>query len=194
MFNGIIYSNGIVSNIIKYKNSFEIFLKTNIKFTKSEIGSSVSCNGACLTITSIKNKFISFYLSRETLNKTNFNIAPIGSLINLEKSLAYGTKISGHYIQGHIDTTGVVSEIFIQDKTWLIKFIVPLKFKKYLIEKGSISINGVSLTISKVFKNKFEISIIPHTLKLTNLSKLKKKNIVNIEFDMFSKYILKLKN
>ena len=135
---------------------------------------------------------ISFYLSKETLNKTNFKFIKIGNIINIEKSLSYGNKISGHYVQGHVDTNGIVSNIKILDKTWIIKFILKKNFQKYLIEKGSIAINGVSLTISKVKKNIFEINIIPHTLKLTNLVKLKKNDKVNIEFDIFSKYFFNL--
>ena len=192
MFNGIIYNFGSVEKIIKKKNSSEIILKTNLIFKKSELGSSLNCNGTCLTITKINKNLISFYLSKETLNKTNFKFIKIGNIINIEKSLSYGNKISGHYVQGHVDTNGIVSNIKILDKTWIIKFILKKNFQKYLIEKGSIAINGVSLTISKVKKNIFEINIIPHTLKLTNLVKLKKNDKVNIEFDIFSKYFFNL--
>ena len=105
----------------------------------------------------------------------------------------FGTKISGHYVQGHIDTVAKLKKILILDKSWIVFFEINRLFGKYLIEKGSIAINGVSLTISKVKKNQFEINIIPHTLKLTNLTKLKKNNYVNIEFDIFSKYLINLK-
>jgi riboflavin synthase len=192
MFNGIIYNFGSVEKILTKKNSSEIILKTNLIFKKSELGSSLNCNGTCLTITKINKNLISFYLSKETLNKTNFKFIKIGNIINIEKSLSYGNKISGHYVQGHVDTNGSVSNIKILDKTWIIKFILKKNFQKYLIEKGSIAINGVSLTISKVKKNIFEINIIPHTLKLTNLVKLKKNDKVNIEFDIFSKYFFNL--
>ena len=97
-------------------------------------------------------------------------------------------------MQGHVDTTGFVSNLIIIDKSWVITFTISKIYKKFLIVKGSISINGVSLTIAAIKKNTFQISIIPHTLKLTNLIKLKKNNLVNIEFDIFSKYLLNLKN
>mgnify|MGYP001394325860 FL=1 len=193
MFNGIIYNNASVEKISKNKNSSEITLKTNLLFKKSEIGNSLSCNGTCLTITKINKNLISFYLSKETLDKTNFQFIKYGNIINIEKSLTYGNKISGHYVQGHTDTTGRVANITIQNKTWIVTFEIKKHFQKYLVEKGSIAINGVSLTISKIKKNKFEINIIPHTLKLTNLIKLKKNYNVNIEFDIFSKYLLNLK-
>ena len=194
MFNGIIYKKGTVVKIEKNRYSHLVSIKTNLKFKKSELGTSLCCNGACLTITKIQKQIISFYLSIETLNKTNFRFLKIGENINLEKSISYGSKISGHYIQGHVDTTAIIKNITIKDKTWIIKFFIPKKYNKYLIEKGSIGINGVSLTISKVFSNMFEINIIPHTLKLTNLINLKKKDLVNVEIDIFSKYLLKLKN
>ena len=194
MFNGIIYNTGSVSKIIRGKNYSEIILKTRLRFKQFEVGSSLSCNGTCLTITKIQKNHISFYLSNETLKKTTFGSSKIGNIINLEKSLNYGTKISGHYVQGHVDTTGFVTDILILDKSWIVTFKVSKIYKKFLIVKGSISINGVSLTISEIKKNKIQVNIIPHTLKLSNLIKLKKKDVVNIEFDIFGKYLLKLKN
>ena len=194
MFNGIIHNSGIVEKISQRKKSAEIILKTNLIFNKSEIGSSLCCNGTCLTITRINKNLISFYLSKETLDKTNFKFLKIGNTVNIEKSLAYGNKISGHYVQGHIDTTGRVMNINILNKTWIVTFKVKKFFQRNLIEKGSIAINGVSLTISKIKKNRFELNIIPHTLKLTNLINLKKNYNVNIEFDIFNKYLLNLKS
>jgi riboflavin synthase len=193
MFNGIIYNNGIVKKILNNKNSSEITLKTNLFFKKSDLGSSLCCNGTCLTIAKLKKNVISFYLSKETLDKTNFRTIKIGNTVNIEKSLAYGSKISGHYVQGHVDTKAKVININILDKTWVVTFEIKNNFNKYLIEKGSIAINGVSLTVSKIKKNKLEINIIPHTLRLTNLIKLKKNDQVNIEFDIFSKYLINLK-
>jgi len=193
MFNGIIYNCATVEKISTKKNSMEIVLNTNLTFRKSDLGASLCCNGVCLTITKINKNLVSFYLSKETLNKTNFKLIKVGNVVNIEKSLNYGNKISGHYVQGHADTTGKVTNINISNKTWIVVFEIQKNFQKYLIEKGSIAINGVSLTISRVKKNGFEINIIPHTLELTNLIKLKKKDKVNIEFDIFSKYLLKLK-
>ena len=192
MFNGIIYNTGIVEKVLKAKNSIEIVLKTKLLFKKNEIGSSICCNGVCLTLTKIKNNLTSFYLSKETLKKSNFRFIKKDNIINIEKSLSHGSKISGHYVQGHVDTTAVIQKIFIKDKTWVVNFRINKSFSKYLIEKGSIAINGASLTISKTTQNKFEVNIIPHTLKLTNLKELKEKGLVNIEFDIFSKYLINL--
>ena len=193
MFNGIIYKTGLILEITKGKNFSEMIIKTNLKFKKSEIGSSLFCNGTCLTVTKVNNAHVSVYLSNETLRRSNFRSAKIGDLINIEKSLNYGNKISGHYVQGHVDTTSIVTKITVIDKTWIITFKISKIYKKYLITKGSISINGVSLTISAIKNNTFQINIIPHTLKLTNLLKLKKNYLVNVEFDIFGKYLLNLK-
>tara|TARA_B100001564_G_scaffold229326_1_gene193500 strand:- start:133 stop:732 length:600 start_codon:yes stop_codon:yes gene_type:complete len=199
MFNGIVYNQGIIKKIKKssryVSGSLVLEIASNIKFKKTDIGESVSCDGVCLTLIRINKKTFSFYLSKETIKRSNFKYAKIGKIINIEKSILHGQKISGHYVQGHVDTTAKVKSINIIDKSWLIKLgLENKKLYKYLIEKASISINGVSLTISKVSKKYFEINVIPHTLKLTNLRKLKPKNIVNIELDIFSKYILKLSN
>ncbi len=192
MFNGIIYNQGKITEISKSKNSIVIGIFTNLKVSKNEIGSSISCDGTCLTLTKIKRQKLFFFLSQETLNKTNFKNYKIGDQINLEKSLKHGQNISGHYLFGHIDCTGTIKNINIKDKTWFINIKTSSNFKKYLIEKGSIGINGVSLTISKLNKDGFQIVIIPHTLKLTNLNNLKKLNRVNIEFDILAKYLHKI--
>ena len=199
MFNGIVYNQGIIKKIKRssryVSGSLVLEIASNIKFKKTDIGESVSCDGVCLTLIRINKKTFSFYLSKETIKRSNFKYAKIGKIINIEKSILHGQKISGHYVQGHVDTTAKVKSINIIDKSWLIKLgLEDKKLYKYLIEKASISINGVSLTISKVSKKYFEINVIPHTLKLTNLRKLKPKNIVNIELDIFSKYVLKLSN
>ena len=141
----------------------------------------------------IRKKYFFFYLSKETLRRSNFKKAKIGKYINIEKSLLHGQKISGHYVQGHVDSTAKIKNIILADKSWAIKLeLEDKKLYKYLIEKASIAINGVSLTLSKVAKGYFEINVIPHTLKLTNLRNLKTKDIVNVELDIFGKYILKL--
>ena len=189
MFNGIIKNIGFVKRILLKKNNCDIEIVTKMKFAKKEIGSSISCSGTCLTLESFKKDTIKFYISKETINKTNFKYLKNGSMINLEKSMKYGDRISGHFVQGHIDTTAHVKNIEIVGKSWLVTFDLQKMFKKFLISKGSIAINGVSLTISKITKIGFQISVIPKTLELTNLFLIKKKDVVNIEFDVMGKYI-----
>ena len=199
MFHGIVYNQGTIKNIRKgsryVSGSLVIEITSNIRFKKTDIGESVCCDGVCLTLIRIKKRSFLFYLSKETLKRSNFKFAKIGKKINIEKSILHGQKVSGHYVQGHVDTRAKVKSINIIDKSWTVRLqLENIKLFKYLIEKASISINGISLTISKVSKNFFEISVIPHTLKLTNLKDLKKNDLVNVELDIFSKYILKLSN
>ena len=189
MFSGIIKHTGKISKININNSNCIIEILSKIKFSKSELGSSISCSGACLTLEKHKGNLSKFYLSKETLDRTNFKSSNKGDLINLEKSLKYGDRISGHFAQGHVDTTSTIKKIDFVGKSWFINFKLPKKYKKYLIQKGSITINGVSLTISKIIKDGFQIVIIPQTLKFTNLMCLKEKDVVNVEFDVLGKYI-----
>ncbi len=191
MFNGIIYNTGKIFKIVKRKKGINLFVKSLIKVTKKDIGISISCDGVCLTLISYKNNIIEFYLSNETLNKSKFKKINKYDEVNLELPLKFGKSISGHICQGHVDTVGKVSKISKVDRSYIFEFNIAKKYIKHLVEKASICINGVSLTISKIKKNSFEIWVIPHTIKITNLSKLNKKDLVNIEIDILSKYVNK---
>ena len=189
MFNGIIYNQGVVTKIIKRPKGLNVFIKSNFKLSSKNIGLSVACDGVCLTLISYKSKVMEFYLSKETIKRSKFKFLKIKDVINLELPLKYGTKISGHICQGHVDTVGKVGGIKKIDKSYLFNFIITPKQKKQLIEKASICINGISLTISKITKKGFQIWIIPHTYNETNLIDLKKNSLVNIEIDILSKYV-----
>ena len=189
MFNGIIYNQGKVKKILDTKKGKSIFIYSKILSNKKKIGISVSCDGVCLTLVSIKNNILEFYLLHETIRRSKFKFLKIGDSINLELPLKYGQDISGHICQGHVDTTSKVINISKKGASKILEFQVDKKYNKILIEKASILINGVSLTISKITKKGFQIWIIPHTLKLTNLSNIKINSVVNIEFDILSKYV-----
>jgi len=189
MFNGIILNQGIVKKITKRSEGINIFIKSSLKIGKTSIGMSISCDGVCLTLIGLNNKLLEFYLSKETLEKSRFKFVRVNDFINLEFPLKFGQKISGHICQGHVDCTGKISSIKKVDKSYLFEFIINKKQSIDLVEKASILINGISLTISKKTKKGFQIWVIPHTFKLTNLSKLKKNDLVNIEIDILSKYI-----
>ena len=191
MFNGIIFNSGKVKKIKKRSKGINLFLETSLKLKKKDLGMSIACDGVCLTLISFKKKISEFYLSNETLSKSKFKSVKLGDIINLELPLKYGQDVSGHICQGHVDTIGILKSLKIEDKSKVFKFVISLKFKKYLVEKASILINGVSLTISNIKKNSFEIWVIPHTLKLTNLKLLKIDDLVNIEIDILSKYVKK---
>ena len=194
MFNGIIFNQGTVKKILKRKKGINLFLKSNIKLNNHNLGISVSCDGACLTLISIKNKLIEFYLSYETIKSSKFKNSKIGDKINLELPVKYGQKISGHICQGHVDTVAVFNKKTKVDESYIYDFKINHNFKKLFVEKASILVNGVSLTISKITRKGFQIWIIPHTLKLTNLNNLNKGDLVNIEVDIFSKYVKKYFN
>ena len=189
MFNGIIYNQGIVKKILISKKGISIFIYSKIPVNKKRIGISISCDGVCLTLVSIRKKILEFYLLHETVNRSRFKYLKIGDKINLELPLKYGQDISGHICQGHVDTTSKIINIYKKGASRILEFSVNKKYKKILIEKASILINGISLTISKITKKGFEVWIIPHTLKLTNLSNIKINSIVNVEFDILSKYV-----
>ena len=189
MFNGIIYNQGVVKKIVKRNKGSNIFINSNLKLTKKDIGVSVASDGVCLTLITIKKKVMEFYLSDETIQRSRFKFLKINDKINLELPLKYGQKLSGHICQGHVDTVGKILNIKIIDKSFLFDFEIIKKERKNLIEKASICINGISLTISKVTQKGFQIWVIPHTFKHTNLSSLKKNSLVNIEIDILSKYV-----
>lgn len=196
MFTGIIKNIGTVKTLTKKNNGYFLSVISNLNFTKKDIGTSISCSGVCLTLTKIKknNKKneLFFYLSKHTVLTSAFKYLKSGDIINLEKSMKYGDEFAGHFVQGHVDTTIKVLNINTDNsKSWTIFFNIPQKFRKFLIEKGSIAINGISLTIAKIFANKFKVVIIPHTLQNTNLLKLEKNNYVNVEIDLIAKTLLK---
>jgi len=192
MFNGIIFYTGKIKFIEKGKKNILIGIKSKLKVKKKDIGSSISCDGVCLTLSKIKSDLIFFYVSSETLKRSNFKNLRVGKIVNLEKSLVFGQKISGNFAQGHVDTTAQVKDISFIDKSWSMRLqLQKKKLNKFLEEKASITINGVSLTISKVSRNYFDLNIIPHTLQLTNLKNLKINDLVNVELDIFGKYIYK---
>ena len=189
MFNGIIFNKGLITKISKRSKGINIFVKSDLKLSTKDIGVSVACDGVCLTLITIKKRIMEFYLSNETVRRSKFKFLKIKDLINLELPLKYGQKISGHICQGHVDTTGKTLNVKKVDKSYIFDFEISSKERKNIIEKASICINGISLTISKKTKKGFQIWVIPHTYKLTNLSKVKKGSLVNIEIDILSKYV-----
>ena len=189
MFNGIIFNKGLIKKISKRSKGINIFVKSDLNLNSKDIGVSIACDGVCLTLIKIQNKIMEFYLSNETVKRSKFKYLKINDVINLELPLKYGQKISGHICQGHIDTTGKTLSVKKVDKSYIFDFELNSKDRKNIIEKASICINGISLTISRKTKRGFQIWVIPHTYKLTNLSNIKKGSLVNIEIDILSKYV-----
>ena len=192
MFSGIIQGTGKIDKV----ESNNTIIKTNVDLSDCKIGSSISCNGVCLTANSVKkfndNNFIfSVNISEETKNRSTFNYQDLSQTINIEKSLKVGDEISGHFVYGHVDCVTQISKIQKLDLSWEFEFKKNDNMQKYIVEKGSISINGISLTIANNSADSFSISIIPHTYNNTNLYLAKVNDLVNIEFDALSRYVLK---
>ena len=189
MFNGLIKNTGRINKIYQRDGGSILQIYSKMKFSKNEVGSSISCSGTCLTLEKFNKHLVTFFLSKETLKKTIFKNLKKGDIINLEKSLKYGQRLSGHFVQGHVDTTSTIKKISFHGKSCLINLKLVSKYKKYIVQKGSITINGVSLTVAKILKNGFQISVIPKTLKLTNLIHIKEGDLVNVELDILGKYV-----
>ena len=193
MFTGIIYDTGKVKNKILRNGFLEITIHLNKEIKNASKGMSIAVNGACLTAKKIVNLFeFSADLSEETMNRTTFKEIKIGDKVNIELPVTTSDFFSGHLVSGHIDTVGKVYDIINKNNNTVIKFQFPEEFKNYIIEKGSIAIDGVSLTAYNVKDDKFDVSIIPETLKNTIISEYKKNRKVNLEFDLIGKYVNKI--
>ncbi len=190
MFTGIIEKIGTIKSIEENNNSSIINIE--IRDSRYSLGDSICVNGVCLTIENITEQTYTFSVSPETNKLTNLKNLKKNSSVNIESSLTINKLISGHIVQGHIDTTSEIIEIQQKDNSWFIKFSIDLEYAKYLIKKGSVSIDGVSLTVNDVTKNQFNVMIIPHTYQNTIFKSYKKGSIVNVEIDILAKYIEKL--
>ena len=196
MFTGIIQSTAKLNKIINKNNNYTYVLESSLKLNKKDIGTSISIDGVCLTLIkfkkiSNKKNYIFFNISPETLKISSLKKKKISTILNLEKSLKFGDEIAGHFLQGHVDDTGKVLFVKKNKNSWIFWIAIKAKFKKYLINKGSIAINGVSLTINEIKKNRIRIDIIPHTFNKTNFKFLKKNMIVNLEYDLLMKFLKK---
>lgn len=188
MFTGIIKCLGKIIDIKNNGSNKTFWIESGIS-TELKVDESVTHDGVCLTIEEIKDNTHRVTAIKETLTKTNLDDWKIGYLINLERSLQMNGRIDGHIVQGHVDTTAVCIEKKILEGSTEFTFEFKKRFTKLIIEKGSICVNGISLTAFKVRKKKFTIAIIPYTLEHTNLSLIKEGSKVNIEFDMLGKYV-----
>ena len=192
MFSGIIEDKGQIFKI-KRNGDKKIFISTKINYKNLKIGSSVCCNGVCLTVVKRgrkkKNNWFAITTSKETLAKSNLDSLKEGSKINLETSIKAGEEISGHLVFGHIDKTiNVISKRFV-GSSLLLKLDLPSKLRSFITTKGSVTVNGVSLTINNVTENFFEVNIIPHTLKTTTFDKVRIDDYLNVEVDMIARYV-----
>ena len=191
MFTGIIECLGKVVEIKKDKNNIHFFI--DAPFTHElKVDQSIAHNGVCLTVTEIKNSIYSVTAIQETLNKTNLGNVKVGDIINLERCMLMNGRLDGHIVQGHVDQTGICKSIEEQSGSWFYTFEYDASTKNITVEKGSITINGVSLTVVGSHDTSFSVAIIPYTYQHTNFHQLKKGDTVNLEFDIIGKYVARL--
>lgn len=191
MFTGIIEDIGEVINLEKEGNNLNISIKSKIT-QELKIDQSVSHNGVCLTVVTIHNPVYTVTAIKETLDKSNIGSVQIGDFVNLERAMKLGDRLDGHLVQGHVDQTAVCKEIKEASGSWYFTFKYNPKVGNITIEKGSITVNGVSLTVVNSKKDSFSVAIIPYTYENTNFKKINVGSIVNLEFDLVGKYLKKL--
>ena len=188
MFTGIIEQKGIISDIIINGTNRSFQIESPLS-DELKVDQSISHDGVCLTVEKVANNTHTVTAIEETLKKTNLNTWKIGTVVNLERCLQFNGRIDGHIVQGHVDTTASCINVTVRDGSWEYSFQVDEKFASLIIEKGSITINGTSLTCFNIKENEFTVAIIPYTYHHTNISYIQVGTVVNIEFDMIGKYV-----
>jgi len=191
MFTGIIENTGEVMAIVKDKSNLHITIKSDIA-SELKIDQSVAHNGVCLTVVNRNTSSYTVTAIDETISKSNFKSLKITDKINLERAMKLGDRLDGHIVQGHVDQIGICKAIKNEDGSWVFTFEYDASTDNITIEKGSISVNGVSLTVINSKNNQFSVAIIPYTFENTNFGKLKINDTVNLEFDVIGKYVAKI--
>lgn len=194
MFTGIIEEIGVVNNIARGSRSCRINISCMRVIEDVAIGDSIAVNGVCLTVAAIGNNLITADIMPETFEHTTLKALHNGSRVNLERALRLQDRLGGHLVQGHVDGTGDIAAREELDTAIILKIQVPQEINKYIVKKGSIAIDGVSLTVVEVIDNQFSVSLIPHTAGLTTLAEKKTGDAVNLETDIIGRYIEKLFN
>lgn len=191
MFTGIIETLGKVTNLVTDKDNLHITIESEITH-ELKIDQSVAHNGVCLTVVAIDNNQYTVTAIKETLDKTNIGDLNIDAIVNLERAMKLGERLDGHIVQGHVDQTATCTSIKETEGSWLFTFEYDPKLNNVTIEKGSITVNGVSLTVVNSQKNSFSVAIIPYTYEHTNFKTFKVGTTVNLEFDVIGKYVKRL--
>src|SRR3989339_1043646 len=194
MFKGIVEEIGMISNIDVKDSILNLTIKAKKVFENLKVGDSIAVDGVCQTVTSIKDHSFTVQAVAETLKRTNFQVYEIATQVNLERALTLNDRIDGHLVQGHVDDIGKVHDFKKSEDENILYIKFPPNLSKFLAFKGSICVNGVSLTIMDLQSDFFGVALIPYTLKFTNLGKLKKDNLVNLEIDLIARYLERMLN
>lgn len=191
MFTGIIEELGTVTSLISNKGNLDITIRANF-ISELKIDQSIAHNGVCLTVVSIDEDTYSVTAIKETLDKTNLRTLTTGAVVNLERGMRLGDRLDGHIVQGHVDQTGICTAITEANGSWYFTFDYDFALHNITIEKGSITVNGVSLTVVNSKKDSFSVAIIPFTYGHTNFNTFKVGTVVNLEFDVIGKYVKRI--
>ena len=189
MFTGIIEETGTINIKKLNQDGVELSIHAKKVLEDLKVNDSISCSGVCLTVTKQKDTCFYVQLVEETLNRTNAKFWEIDTEINLERSLLPTTRLGGHFVQGHVDTTIKIKDIHQNNESAVWNFEMPKNIKNYIVEKGSICLDGISLTISNKFHDSFSVALIPHTLEITTWKNKKIGDSINVEVDMMAKYL-----
>jgi len=192
MFTGIVEESGRVIDFVEGERSSRLRVAANLILEGLSLGDSVAVNGCCLTMVELSNDTLMFDVLAETRRLTNLGALASGSLVNLERSLAFGGKLGGHFVTGHIDGPGKILEFERRGSDYFLRVSVPSGYNRYVIHKGSIAIDGISLTVAELDEHSLSVWLIPHTLTVTNLRDRAVGQQVNLEFDLLGKYVEKL--
>lgn len=194
MFTGIIEEVGLIKSINKTNNLMELTIQCEKVLEGTKYGDSIATNGVCLTVTELSSNYFKAQLMKESLLKTNFSSYSLNDKVNLERALQANSRLDGHIVQGHVDGVGLIKQIINENNNLEIIIQTSEDILKYIIEKGSVCLDGISLTVSEVTREWFKVSIIPTTLKETALTNKKKGDYLNIETDILGRYIYKMFN
>ena len=194
MFTGLVEEIGKLENKIPEGLGYRMIISASKVLDDLEIGSSICVNGTCLTVVKLEKNAFSVEAIEETLKKTNLGELKTGSKVNLERSLKVDARLGGHFVLGHIDTTGEILDIKELSNSHFVKISFPEKFRQYLIYVGSVAIDGVSMTVAELSGNTFSVGVIPHTWEETIFSTRKAGDTVNLEFDVLGKYVERIMN
>lgn len=192
MFTGIVKDTGKVRSIEKQSDGVRVLISGSKILESAEIGESISINGACLTVERTETESAEFYIMDETLDKTWFSKLEKDTTVNIEPSLTPEDRMGGHIVQGHIEDFAEIESIEKGEESWKITFELPDKLSNYIVSKGFIAVEGISLTVTEVNENSFSVALIPETLDKTNLSEKTEKDFVNLETDVTARYVEKM--
>jgi riboflavin synthase len=193
MFTGIIETTGTIQSVEQNGTNLSCWVASTLA-NELKVDQSLSHNGVCLTVEAIENNLHRVTAIEETLQKTNLGALQAGSQVNLERCMQLNGRLDGHIVQGHVDCTAICTETISKEGSWEYRFEIPTAFASLIIEKGSITINGTSLTIFDISDSSFKVAIIPYTYHHTNISAVREGTVVNIEFDMIGKYVNRIAN